>query len=166
MINWRELLPKYNCKSYLTSSQDLALLFKKYDNVWFCTGCSKTKGKYKDTSIPKYFYVSDRLLNFYKYCELNKFNYGILSDKYGIHLMDESLSFYDIHPSSLTDEQFKGLGKQIGQKANKLNIDCFVYYNPSPMMAVPYFKMLNFANIDFYFITKRISLNTQKTLQL
>jgi len=164
MKNWKDLLVLYNVIQYLNTELHLKNVIKKHKNILFCSGCSKTKGKYKQKAIPKYFYVSTRLLNFYKYCETNNFNYGILSDKYGIHLMDEKLEFYDIHPSEVQD--FQILGNKISKKLKDLKIDCIIYYNPSPLMSVPYFKMLNFSNIPYYYMTKRLNINKPTNFNL
>lgn len=71
------------------------------ENALWTTSCSKTKSGRKN-GLPEQFYKGRYNELFYRY--MNKFNlkYGILSDKYGIHMYNEKLDYYNIHPSKLT----------------------------------------------------------------
>lgn len=121
-------------------------------NKLFVTSCSKTKtGKSK--AIPKEFYVSKRNISFYNLCEKFNLDYAIQSDKYGLHFSDEELEYYDIHPSALSIEDKKRLGKIIYEKSSKRKIDSIIFCNSSPLQSRPYLEMLNFSNINFYFIS-------------
>ncbi|MBO7043597.1 hypothetical protein J6W34_03510 [bacterium] len=129
------------------------------------TYCSKTKTGYSK-AIPKEFYVSKRNLKFYKFCEEHELYYGILSDMYGLHFCDEKLDFYDIHPNSLTLENKKNLGNIIREKCNDRNINKIIFYAPSPLQSLPYFQMLSYSNIDFYYITKLDIINKNLSISI
>lgn len=127
----------------------------------FCSSCSKTKSG-REHAIPKDFYVSSRLLRFYRWCEYYNQPYGILSDKYGVRWMDEESEYYDIHPSSLSDRDFKVLGDRIRVKCKKRGVKTLIFYNNSPLMSRPYFKMLSYSLVKFYYITKLFHMINEK----
>lgn len=119
--------------------------------------CSKTKNILRSGgALPIEFYVSNINKLFYKHCIAGKYRYAILSDLYGIHFDDEYKEFYDIHPSKLNDNDFDRLGKVIRDKTLKKypNLKRFIFYNTSPKMSIPYFKMLRASGIKTYFISK------------
>ena len=129
--------------------------------------CSKTKNIQRmGGALPTEFYVSDINKLFYKYCISGKYRFAILSDLYGIHFDDEYKDFYDIHPSQLTNEDFERLGKIIRDKVLKKYpiIKRFIFYNTSPKMSIPYFKMLRASGIKTYFISKIELLNFDRIL--
>ena len=94
--------------------------------------------------------------------------YGIISDMYGLHYDDEYLEFYDIHPSTLSQEDKKKLGNIIGKKMIERGYTKTIFYNTSPKLSIPYFEMLLYAkelyNIDIYFITRIKLLDMSKSL--
>jgi hypothetical protein len=116
------------------------------------THCSKTKSG-KTKALPKEFYVSKRNLLFYSVMEKNQFSYGILSDKYGIHLHDEELKYYNIHPSKLSLLDKMKLGITIGEKCQSRNFRSIIYWSPSPLFARPYLEMLKYSGLKVYFTT-------------
>lgn len=153
-INWKlwknEIKEKFNIE-YIDNLQNIVF----NDDIILITRCSKIKNKSVIKEIPKNFYLSDLNKKFYIFCETNYLKYGILSDKYGIHFFDEKLNYYDIHPSSLTNDDFIKLGFTIRRKLLERNINKVIFYNDSPILSFPYFKMLFFANLNkVYFITK------------
>jgi hypothetical protein len=93
-------------------------------------------------------------LRFYKRCEELKIPYGVLSDKYGLHLHDEELSFYDIHPDTLSKQDFRKLGSKIYFKMESLGCDSFLFFNPSPVPSRPYFRMMITTGFKIYYTTK------------
>jgi hypothetical protein len=116
------------------------------------TRCSKTKqdvvrGK------PRDLYVSPINLLFYRWVEERGLRYGVLSDKYGLHLQEEELEYYDLHPSVLTVSDKRRLGETIKKKAVRVGFGTIVFYNPSPLMSVPYFEMLYYSGLDVYYTT-------------
>lgn len=124
-------------------------------NLLICTGCSAQKkddgGYYK----PSQLYLGAKNVNFYKTMISNKYQFGTLSDLHGLCLEDELYTTYDIHPSKLIDEDFKKLGERIEEKLNNKGYDAVLYYNPSPIMGSPYFKMLShLEELPVYYFTK------------
>lgn len=142
------------------------ILFK--DNLLWTSRCSKTKGKNQDIATPKTFYISPLNLLFYRYMEKYSLRYGIISDMYGLHYDDEYLEFYDVHPSTLSQEDKKKLGNMIGKKMIERDYTKTIFYNTSPKLSIPYFEMLLYAkelyNIDIYFITRIKLLDMSKSL--
>ena len=119
------------------------------NNTLWVTRCSKTKSV--NGGIPRELYVSKLNLRFYDYVESHNYKYGVLSDKYGLHLQDESLEYYNTHPSQLSNDDKIELGKMIAQKANGKTL---VFYNTSPIQSIPYFEMLSHSGLTVYFTTK------------
>lgn len=120
--------------------------------VLITSRCSKTKGI--AGGFPKDLYISPLNQTFYQAMEKNNYYYGILSDLYGLHLCDEELGYYDVHPSMLKPEEFERLGKLIREKADLVKMDKILFYNTSPIMSSPYFKMMSYTGLKIYFITK------------
>ena len=122
-------------------------------NALWTTSCSKTKSE-KKSGYPEQFYKGKYNLLFYKY--MNKFDlkYGILSDKYGIHMYNEKLEYYDIHPSKLSIDDKLYLGKKIKEKAKLNNFDKLIFFYPSPLQSKPYFDMLWYSELPVYYISK------------
>jgi len=122
------------------------------ENVLWVTRCSKTKkGIYRGT--PKDLYVSPINRYFYTYMEQRGLPYGVLSDKYGLHMDDEELEYYDIHPKELTEYDKGMLGELIRKKACGRGFSKLVFYNPSPLMSIPYFEMLYYSGLEIFYTT-------------
>jgi len=117
------------------------------------TRCSKTKSDVA-RGRPKDFYVSPVNKFFYRWAEEQGVRYGVLSDKYGLHLDDEELEHYDLHPSVLTVSDKQRLGRLIQQKASEAGFDSVVFYSPSPLMSVPYFEMLCYSGLEIFYTTR------------
>jgi len=132
----------------------------KGDNVLWSSRCSRTKTGL-DQALPKDFYVSAINLKFYEMMHRNNLRYGILSDKYGIHMDDEFLDYYDIHPSELTGERKRELGLMIGEKVRNYGYEELIFYNTSPLQSRPYFEMLWWSELKVHFISL-ISLVEEK----
>ena len=121
------------------------------DALW-TTSCSKTKSR-KRKGFPCNFYISKYNLLFYKYAELMNFDYGVISDKYGIHMMDEKLQNYDIHPSELSLTDKFELGQKIKNKIKDKGYEKIVFYYPSPLMSKPYFQILWYSKLPVSYIS-------------
>lgn len=128
------------------------------ENALWTTSCSKTKSGRK-RGLPEQFYKGKYNLLFYKFMNRFNFKYGILSDKYGIHMYNEKLDYYDIHPSKLTIENKQELGKKIKEKAQENNFDKMIFYYPSPLQSKPYFDMLWYSELSVYYISSIKLLN-------
>jgi hypothetical protein len=153
---WREDLQREGI-IYVSDPEEVRrLLAEKI--VLPCTRCSKTKGSEGDEAVPRNFYLSRQNIRFYEWAEAYNLEYGILSDLYGMHFWDVKKPFYDIHPSSLTEEQFQELGRLIKEEMDSRGYRAALYWNSSPVMSVPYFYMFKMAGIQVYYITKLPSL--------
>jgi len=117
------------------------------------TRCSKTK-RGVACGRPKDLYVSPVNKFFYRWTEAQGVRYGVLSDKYGLHLDEEELEYYDLHPSALTVSDKQRLGELIRQKASEAGFDSVVFYSPSPLMSVPYFEMLFYSELEIFHTTR------------
>jgi hypothetical protein len=121
--------------------------------VMWTTRCSKTKNGV-DRGRPKDLYVSPINRYFYRWAEKEGVRYGVLSDKYGLHLDTEELDYYDVHPSGLDSDDKVALGRLIRQKLECMGIVCIVFYSPSPLMSIPYFEMLYHSELETIFTTR------------
>ena len=122
------------------------------DALW-TTSCSKTKST-KKRGYPKDFYLGKYNKLFYHYIELYNYDYGIISDKYGLHFKNECLNYYDIHPSNLSLEDKSELGKIIKEKTIDNGFKEIIFYYPSPLQSKPYFEILWFSGVPVYYISK------------
>ena len=127
------------------------------DALW-TTSCSKTKYS-KKQGYPKDFYVGRYNKLFYKYTDFFNLNYGVISDKYGIHMQDECLDYYDIHPSNLSIEDKFHLGRIIREKILNYGYRSIIFYYPSPLQSKPYFEILWYSKLPVYYISKIKILN-------
>ena len=144
--NWREHLPNY-WNIEIVDEFD----FEPQSYLW-TTRCSKTKTI--SQGFPRDMYVSASNLFFYRFAERYGVRYGILSDKYGLHMDDESLGYYDIHPNLLSSADKSRLGREIGDKASIAGYKAIVFYNASPLMSRPYFEMLYHSGLRVSFTTR------------
>ncbi len=146
MQDWHDIIKSYNI-TYLNQYPD-----KQPPNSLYVTRCCAIKTPDSE-AIPRHFYLSGIVQRFINFCDNNNFNYAILSDLYGIHFKDEILKTYDIHPSSLDEGQLFKLGELIRTKCTSIGVNTIYYYNPSPLMSIPYFKMLNYSKLKTYYLT-------------
>lgn len=145
--NWRqEILERWGINS-LENTTSLS------EAVLWITRCSKTKNDIH-RGKPKHLYVSSINKYFYRFMEEHSLRYGVLSDKYGLHLDDEKLPYYDVHPSKLNQRNKEELGRLIRDKAIAQGFTAFIFYNPSPLMSVPYFEMLYCSGLDLFYTTR------------
>lgn len=156
--NWREQIAAAGIH-YLTSADQIKNAMRQH-NLLAVSRCSKTKTR--KTGTPKEFYVSKPNLQFYHWCEQHKLRYGILSDEYGLHMDDEVREYYDIHPSTLSEGQFRKLAVKIRTKMNKLGYGGLLCFNSSPIMSSPYFYMMQLTGLKMFYITKLVPLNPPK----
>jgi len=120
--------------------------------VLWTTRCAGTKPRAKGR--PNELYDSYVTRFFYAFVRRRGLPFAIVSDKYGLHFADESLAYYDIHPSQLQDHERRELGKCIRRKARSRGFDTLVFYNNSPLMSVPYLTMLSYSGLTVYFTTR------------
>ena len=147
---------KENGILYLTTRNQVRIVAT--DPTTICvTRCSPMKsGVEKGT--PEQLYSSKQSVRFFQWCKTNNLEYGILSDKYGLFMFDERREAYDLHPSELTDEGLRRLGLKIRFTMAKRERRVLLFYNPSPVMATPYFKMLLFSGLDTYYTSKLFAI--------
>jgi len=138
---------------YLWRIKLLADMQWEPQNSLWTTRCCKTK-RARNRGKPKDFYFSPIVQLFCKFVEQNGLKYGILSDKYGLHLDSEELEYYDIHPASLTSQDKEKLGQLIREKVLRISSDSIVFYNPSPLMSIPYFEMLHYSGLNIWYTTR------------
>jgi hypothetical protein len=125
----------------------------KSETLLWTTRCCRTK---RDGALgrPREFYASPIVLFFCRLMEQARLRYGVLSDRYGLHLDSEELEWYDIHPASLCVEDKERLGKLIRQKALLMGFDSIVFYSNTPLMSMPYFEMLYYSGLSTWYTTK------------
>ncbi len=120
--------------------------------VLWCSRCAA--GKARGRGHPDELYISALLAPFYRFVREAKVRFGVLSDLYGLHLDDECLPAYNVHPSSLTPERKTELGRMIGDKARAGGFETLVFYAISPVRSVPYFEMLGASKLRVCYTTR------------
>ncbi len=133
-------------------TQLLGHLDRPIRDVLWITRCSKTKNGVC-CGMPKELYVSAVNKHFYRFVEERGVRYGVLSDKYGLHLDDERLPYYDVHPSQLTKQDRQRLGRLVRHKVLGQGFDQVVFYSPSPLMSIPYFEILHYSGLRTFYTT-------------
>ena len=121
------------------------------DILW-TTRCSQTKRRV--SGRPEEVYVSILNRRFYRFVKDRGLRFGVLSDKYGLHMDDERLAYYDMHPSQLLPAQKVLLGGLIRQKTAAAGFDAVAFYNNSPLMSKPYFEMLAHSGLKVFYTTR------------
>lgn len=146
---WRkQIKEEYGIK--YTSEKDIHMLVGVNALLW-TTRCSLTKPC--KNGFPTEMYDSYVTRYFYRFVLERNLPFAILSDKYGLHFSDEKLPYYDLHPSLLSEEDKRKLGKNICHKAKDRAFEKIVFYNNSPLMSQPYFKLLYHSKMPIFFTT-------------
>ena len=144
---WVDILRNYYNFQYIQNVNQIPK-----DALW-STSCSKTKSS-KKKGYPNEFYIGRYNKLFYKFTDLYNLEYGIISDKYGIHMQDECLDYYDIHPSNLSIEDKYELGRIVRDKVLKYGFKEIIFYYPSPLQSTPYFEILWYSKLPVSYISK------------
>lgn len=113
--------------------------------------CARTKRVTEGR--PRDLYSSDLLDEFYAFVELKGLRYAIVSDRYGLHMDDEVMDYYDVHPSSLSASDKRELGMLAGRKAADAGYGSVVFFAHSPLMSLPYFEILGHSQLDVFYVT-------------
>ena len=142
---WRDdILRRWGIRHVLVESLDI------HDYLW-TSRCARTKrlsgGK------PQDLYQSNLLEEFYRFTHLNGLRYAIVSDLYGLHMDDEILGYYDVHPSTLSSSQKKSLGAIVKSKTKAAGYRSIVFFAHSPLMSRPYFEILAGSQLDAVFVS-------------
>lgn len=149
MQDWKDIIKKLNIEyiPYFPNPQ--------LPHQLFITRCSSSKDKDIAAGTPKQLYTSNIIMNFISFCESHNFRYAILSDyeKYGVMYQEDIIENYDIHPSSVTDG-FIALGKVVKRRLAERGITELYFYNTSPLMSRPYFKMMFNSGIKSFYLTQ------------
>lgn len=114
--------------------------------------CAATKRI--ECGTPRVLYQSPLLDFFVRRVESANVRYAIISDLYGLHFDDESLAWYDLHPSSLSAARKRWLGQVIREKALCRGYCTILFYNGSPVRSVPYFEMLGASRLEVWYTTR------------
>ena len=126
-------------------------------SIW-TTRCSKTKPV--KAGVPEQLYRSASNEFFYRFVRRNNFRFGIISDKYGIHMDIERLRYYDVHPGQLSRDAKELLGQLVKKKVEAAGFERIVFYNASPLMSTPYFEILSYCELPVYYTTRLFDLET------
>jgi len=143
--DWKHCIEREYKFKYITRAWDIP-----GDALW-ATSCSRTKRMFM--GFPRELYQGRYNLIFYRYMDAYGLEYGVLSDRYGIHMYDECLDYYDIHPGELDIKDKQKLGRMVRQKLRKYGFKKIVFYHPSPLRSKPYFHILWFSRVPVYYIT-------------
>jgi hypothetical protein len=143
--SWRaDILQQWGIKQTSVTSLD------KHDHLW-TSRCSRTKEIRAGT--PRELYQSELLREFYNFVHFFRLRYAIVSDLHGLHLDDETLPYYDIHPSTLSQSEKRNLGSIVGRKAMATGYRSLVFFAHSPLMSRPYFEILGSSGLEVLFVT-------------
>ena len=99
----------------------------------YITHCSAKKDdSLKGTGkkvAPDKLYTSIRIQQFIKKCKEKNAQWAIFSDKYGIWFPYEKHEWYDKHPNTVSEEEFKRLVRDFEKKLRDYD-EIYFYYNP------------------------------------
>ena len=121
------------------------------------TGCSKIKSDLKE-GTSKQIYISNKNKSFYEFCENLKYNYGTISDKYGLVTSEKIIKNYNLPPEDLTKEEKDNLKDKIMHQWNK-NIKKIVFFGPRLLQSFTYLYLLKDIEAEKYLITSLKSKN-------
>lgn len=121
------------------------------DRHLWTSRCARTKRV--PEGRPRDLYSSNLLDEFYGFAELKRLRYAIVSDRYGLHMDDEVLGYYDVHPSELSASDKRELGALVGRKAADAGYGSVVFFARSPLMSKPYFEILGNSKLDVLYVT-------------
>jgi len=136
---------------HLVSRSKVPELVVKPGVLW-ATRCARTTPC--KNGRPEELYDSYITRHFYRFVVGRNLPFAIVSDKYGLHFGDERLSYYDVHPSSLSVEDRKVLGSMVRRKASARRFTTIVFYNNSPLMSKPYLEILSHTGLNVFFTTR------------
>jgi len=99
----------------------------------YVTYCSAKKdNSLKDAGeevTPDKLYTSTRIQRFIKRCKEKNVQWAIFSDKYGVWFPYEKHKWYDKHPNTVSEEEFKRLVRDFEKKLRDYD-EIYFYYNP------------------------------------
>ena len=94
--------------------------------------CAKKDDTLKDTGEkvpPDRLYAARPTRRFMDMCKRRGVQWAILSDKYGVWFPDVRHEWYEKHPNTVTEEEYRDLLMDFHQKLRNYDEICF-YYNP------------------------------------
>ncbi len=103
---------------------------------------------------PQELYSSFVTNRFFDFVIAQQMSFGIISDLYGLHWGDEVQNSYDVHPSVLSEGERTKLGNLISKQARIRGFSSIIFYNPSPVLSVPYFKILSHSGLRVFYTTR------------
>ena len=105
----------------------------------YLTHCSAKKdASLKHTGkkvTPDKLYTSVQIQRFINECKNERAQWAILSDKYGVWFPNEKHEWYDKHPDTVTEEEFKALVKDFEEKLQDFD-EIYFYHNPGRFHAL------------------------------
>lgn len=125
-------------------------------DVFWATRCARIKAEV-DAGQPDDLYQSPINRAFYRFVHHHGLRFGVVSDLYGLHLDRERLAAYDVHPSELTPDAKRRLGKLLGEKVRAEGFGTLIFYNNSPIRSRPYFEILAASDLDEIFYCTRLA---------
>jgi hypothetical protein len=144
-LSWRdEILQQWGVRHTSVELLDV------HDHLW-TSRCSRAKNV--PAGRPRDLYRSDLLEELYSFAQRRGVRYAIVSDLYGLHMDDEVLAYYDVHPSMLSQAEKRNLGVIVGRKAIAAGYRSLVFFAHSPLMSKPYFEILVGSKLEVLFVT-------------
>lgn len=100
----------------------------------YLTHCSAKKDvslKHTGKEVtPDKLYTATRIQLFINECKNKGVQWAIFSDKYGVWFPSEKHEWYDKHPDTVSEEEFKALVKDFEEKLRDFD-EIYFYYNPA-----------------------------------
>ena len=131
-------------------------------NVIWLTVCSKLKSDRADGN-QKQIYVSNKNKTFYNFCENRNYNYGTISDKYGLINQNDIIKNYDLAPKALSKEEKEYLKQKIENQINK-DITIIYFYSPRLLQALTYLSLFENIKVTKYLVTSLKEKNKRKLI--
>lgn len=97
--------------------------------IIYVTHCTSIKNKSLEQTSKKVYpyelYTGEKIGRFMNRCKVQRVNWAIFSDKYGVWLKNEKHPYYEKHPSTVTPEEFERLVDSSEKKLRRFDVVYF-----------------------------------------
>jgi hypothetical protein len=116
----------------------------------YITHCSAKKdGSFKNSDKLVYayeLYISPRIKAFFKKCKIERVDWAIFSDLYGLWFPDQKNKWYEKSPYDINEEEFKILRKKFDENLKEFD-EIYFYVNPKRFHSL-YKKLINLSVLN------------------
>jgi hypothetical protein len=103
---------------------------------------------------PRDLYTGHGQRAFYEWCERHRQPYGTVSDKHGLLLQNDLVTWYELSPSALSDAELAVLGRSVLRRVRAVGLHGLIYWCSMPTRARPYLAALLDGKVPFVYTTR------------